>query len=139
MVGACTELLTCIFCSRLLVVPFRCVFRFSPSYSRYSLCCSLDCRHAGCFNCVLDGFNNNGTSCPKCNAFCGNPPQYDVSLENFLSLVCSRTGTQHLTAGSSSIDPKTFEKLYGQRNTMTMLQAAGPQLQPLLSIAPQDQ
>ncbi|KAF9790991.1 hypothetical protein BJ322DRAFT_1104647 [Thelephora terrestris] len=126
LLGTCAEFLKCEFCSCQLVVPF-----------------SLDCRHAGCFTCVLNGFNNNGTFCPKCKAYCGNPPQYDVSLENFLSLVHSRTGRPHLTAGSSSIDPKTFEKLYSQRlATVAASQPAGAQTQApgmsSSSVDPQD-
>jgi len=93
--------------------------------------CSLDCRHAGCFQCVLSEFGNRGTSCPTCNAFCGNPPQYDVSLERIISLVYKYSGGQHRTAESSAIDPKTFDKLYSQQRRVTSMptQSAGPQTQ----------
>lgn len=75
---------------------------------------------------MFTGFRDKGTTCPKCNAFCGNPPQYDVTLESLLSLVYNHIGHQHPTAESSAVDPKAFEKLYGQRQaTAIALQTAG--------------
>lgn len=95
-----------------------------------SRCCSLDCRHAGCYQCVLNGFNANGTSCPKCKTFCDNPPQYDAALENILSFLCNHIGHQHHTAESSAVDPKAFAKLYQLgRASLMAPQAAGPHVQ----------
>ena len=95
-----------------------------------SRCRSLDCRHAGCYQCVLNGFTTNGTSCPKCKTFCDNPPQYDAPLENILSFLCTHIGHQHHTAESSAVDPKAFAKLYQLRRTNLMApQAAGPHVQ----------
>lgn len=104
------------------------------SYSRYR---SLDCRHVGCFQCVLDGFSKKGSSCPRCNTFCGTPPQYDLSIEGVLFLLHKHIGSHHHTAESSGIDPKTFDKLYiRDREASLALRATAHQTQAAFVEAP---
>lgn len=104
------------------------------SYSRYR---SLDCRHTGCFQCVLNWFKEKGAFCPKCNISCNNPPQYDISIESILFLLHKHTGGHHHTAESSGINPKEFDILYDQRRAALMAShATDPQTQASFVGAP---
>ena len=99
---------------------------------------SLDCRHAGCFQCVLNFFKERGSFCPRCNTFCNNPPQYDISIESILFLVHKHIGGHHHTAESSGVNPKEFNILYDQgRAALMASRTANPQIHASFVEAPQ--